>query len=312
MAGQLGVALVNNTLIFPAAVADGYYRLLNLPNGLQVNLVDCRFNCDWYLHRCRSDEEFYTLRLDEFILPGKLVMSIDDQRQTEANTVKSVIYLTSSLFDTSYLGSAGTGARGINILIKPEWLCNFLGLTSMPELLKHYLELKAESYTAAPVDQEYAALMDEILQKDPEEPFANLFLLNRVQLLIEKFFTRLYNRLQEERPMFKMDTQDINRILHAEMLLTQDFSQRPLTIAALAKMSMMSPSKFKANFRIIFGEPVYTHYQQKRLQKARELLITGKYNVSATAAAVAYDSTSNFIAAYKKQYQESPGELLLR
>ncbi len=313
MARQLHVSPVGNTLHFPKEVADGYYRLVTLPNGLQANLIDCTFNCDWYLHRQRSEEEFYTLRFDEFTLPGKLVTSIDGEKQTDSHTSKSIIYLTSSRFDFSYLGSAGTKARAINILIKPEWLCNFLGIPDVSSLLKSYLELKAESYVMAPVDKEYMTLMDEILYRDMELLFSNLYLLNRIQLLIERFFSRMHERLQQQqRPLLRLNTQDINCILHAEMVLTENFTQKPPPIAALARQCMMSPSKFKTNFKVIFGLPVYAHYQHKRLQKARDLLVTGKYNVAETAAAVAYDNTSNFIAAYKRQYHVSPGAMLSR
>lgn len=312
MARQLGVSIVNNVLHFPEDIARGYYRFVSLPNGLQVNLINCTFNCDWYLHRKRSEKEFYTLRFDEFTIPGSLVISIDDQKQSEVNTTKSLVYLTSSVFDMSYLGSRGTIARGIHILIQPEWLCQFLGIDDINELLKKYLELKAESYTIAAVDTEYATLMDDILTKQPSDPFANLFIMNRVQFFIEKFFSRLHSRLLENRLAFRMEANDINRILHSEMLLTLDFTQKPMSIDQLARICMMSPSKFKTSFRAIFGKPVYTHYQQKRLEWAQMLLLSGKYNVTETASQVAYDNTSNFIAAYRRQFKVSPGEVLNR
>jgi hypothetical protein len=51
MAHQLGVEIINDTLVLPPHIGEGYYRLLNLPNGLQANLINCTFACGWYLHR---------------------------------------------------------------------------------------------------------------------------------------------------------------------------------------------------------------------------------------------------------------------
>jgi AraC-like DNA-binding protein len=310
MARQAGVPLKDNTLVFPGHIADGYYRMVRLPNGLQVNLINCRFNCNWYLHRKRSEEEYYTLRFDEFTIPDNLVMSIDNDTQTEKQTVKSLVYLTSSLFDFSYMGTAGTHARGINILLKPEFISNYLGLSSVDDMLKNYLALKAESYNLEQVDMDYKRLMNEILYSEADKPFPDLYLLNRLQLLIEKFFTRLHSLAAKKPFNIKLNNADINRIMQAEHLLTGDFTGKPPSIAQLAQSSAMSVSSFKTNFKLIYGQPVYTHYQLHRLQKARELLVSGKYNVKEAAEAVAYDSTSNFIAAFKKQFDISPGALI--
>ncbi len=310
MASQLGVALQDDTLVLPQNTGHGYYRLITLPNGLQANLINCTFNCNWYLHRKSSEEEYYTLRFDEFSIPDKLVMSIDNQRQIEKQTVKSLIYLTSSLFDFSYLGTTGTRARGINILLKPEFISQYLGLPSADDMLRNYIALKAESYNIEHVDMDYQRLMNEILYTDPGNPFPDLYLLNRIQLLIEKFFTRLYSLANKQPLSLKLSNADINRVMQVEHLLTGDFSGKPPSIAQLAKASAMSISSFKSNFKLIYGQPVYTYYQAHRLQKARELLVSGQYNVKEAGEAVAYDNSSNFITAFKKQFNISPGALL--
>jgi AraC-like DNA-binding protein len=310
MANQLGVTLKNDTLVLPKSVADGYYRLLTLPNGLQANLINCTFNCDWYLHRKNNDEEFYTLRFDEFTIPGKLIMSIDNQRQIERQTVKSLIYLTSSRFDFSYLGTKGTRARAINILLKPAFISRYLGLATENNILCSYLALKAESYNIEHIDMDYQRLMNEILYPDVQNPFPDLYLLNRVQLLIEKFFTRLHGLANKQPLTLKLSNADINRIMQVAHLLTDDFTGKPPSIAQLAKASAMSVSSFKTNFKLIYGQPVYTYYQERRLQKARELLISGKYNVREAGEAIAYDNSSNFITAFKKQFNVSPGEVI--
>jgi len=51
-------------------------------------------------------------------------------------------------------------------------------------------------------------------------------------------------------------------------------------------------------------------YQKQRLQKANELLTSGRYNVKQTAAAVGYNNVSNFSSAYKKQFEKAPGAVM--
>jgi AraC-like DNA-binding protein len=310
MARQLGVGVVADTLVFPSQVADGYYRVLNLPNGLQANLIHCTFKCNWYLHRTRSEKEYYTLRFDEFTSPNGLVLSVDQQQQTDQCNARMLVYLTSSLFDFSYLGTAGTKARGINILLKPEFMQQYLGLTNVHDMLGNYIALKAQSHTMVPPDSVYEGLMNDILGQEGGQPFGDLYLLNRLQLMIERFFARLQEMAAQKPLGIKLNHADINRIMRAEHILTHDFSVKPPSIAQLAATSAMSVSSFKSNFKLVYGKPVYAHYQENRLAKARELLANGQYSVKETAAAVAYENASNFIVAFKKQFGILPGQLL--
>lgn len=310
VAKQLDVDIVNDSFTFPAHLGNGYYRVLNMPNGLQATMVNCTFARNWYLHRTRSATEYYTLRLDEFTIPHQLVLSVDNQKQTERHTSKMLVYLTSSLFDFSYLGTAGTRARGISILLKPDFISQYLGLSSVDDLLRNYIALKAENYNVVVGDKGYMDLLNDIMYKEADKPFSDLYLLNRMQLMIERFFTRLH-QLAHSKPLnLRLSNADINRIMQAEHLLTHDFGHRPPSIAQLAEASAMSVSSFKANFKLVYNQPVYSHYQQQRLNKAQEMLASGKYNVKEVAEAVAYENTSNFITAFKKQFNVSPGELL--
>jgi AraC-like DNA-binding protein len=310
-AAALGVQLTDDdTLVMPEAMASGYYRMVTLPNGLQVNLINCTLNCNWYLHRKPAEHEYYTLRFDEFTIPGNLVMTIDDNSLTEKQTERSFIYLTSSLFDFSYMGAKGTKIRGVNVLLKPEYISKYMGLDSADDMLRNYIALKAESHNAEQVDMDYKQLMNEILYPDPAKPFPRLAMLNRLQLLIEKFFTKLHHLSSRQPLNLRLGNAEINRIMQAERILTGDFSGKPPSIPQLAKSSAMSVSTFKTNFKLVYGSPVYAYYQAKRLQSARELLISGRYNVKEAGEAVAYDNTSNFITAFKKQFNISPGALL--
>lgn len=45
------------------------------------------------------------------------------------------------------------------------------------------------------------------------------------------------------------------------------------------------------------------------MQKANELLLSGKYTVKHVAEAVGYINTSNFITAFKKHYKKLPSQV---
>ena len=55
---------------------------------------------------------------------------------------------------------------------------------------------------------------------------------------------------------------------------------------------------------------IYAYYQKQRLQKANELLLSGKFSIKQAAFAVGYNSMGNFTLAYKKQYKKMPDNIL--
>ena len=76
-------------------------------------------------------------------------------------------------------------------------------------------------------------------------------------------------------------------------------------------MVSMSSTKLKKSFKEMYGNSIYSYYQKLRMQKARELLLSGKYSLKQTAEAVGYINTANFITAFKKQYHVLPAKLLV-
>ena len=86
ISAQLGVKLKDNWLFFPEDIASGYYRVLQLSNGLDVNIINCRINKDWLLRRKSDDTEYYTLRFDELTVEKNITIGIDTdvmQKQKE-------------------------------------------------------------------------------------------------------------------------------------------------------------------------------------------------------------------------------------
>ena len=70
----------------------------------------------------------------------------------------------------------------------------------------------------------------------------------------------------------------------------------------------MSSTKLKKIFKSVFGVPIYEYYQQKRMERAGELLATGKYSVKQVAGIIGYSNMSNFTTAFRKYMKQEPSE----
>lgn len=311
LAAQLNMPIENNQVTFPSSVADGNFMFLPLPNGLHASIIHCTFNQDWLIHRKRNiDGEFYTLRFDELVIPGTLIITIDDEKVKEKNTSKSIAYLTSSHFEWSYLGTEGVRYNSIAILFNKEWLAKYLDINTAEDVLSTYISLKAENFNIEPLDSKYRQWMRTIMEVDDKSPLRLTIIQNRIMLMIERFFLHLYEKMKNPTFRVPLSPEDINRVMQIEGILTKDIFQPAPSIQQLAKMVSISESKLKKDFKTMYGFPIYEYYQKARMQAAQEKLLTRKYSVKEVAMELGYANLSNFTIAFKKEFGVLPSQLL--
>lgn len=310
LAQRLDVPVTNNRLIFPERVATGSLTFVKLPNGIHVNIINCRMNDDWLVWRRKIKEQFYTLRFNELTIPDTLEIRIGDERLRESNTTRSIVYLTNSLSDWAYVGARGTVYKGIDVLFTPAWLADYLGIRAQDDVLSTYFSLQVENIHREPLDSEYRRLMQEIVEVGEDNPMRVAIIQNRIMLLIERFFLRIYERRKNAYFDIPLSKADIDRVMQVEAVLTKDIFEPAPTISQLARMVSISESKLKKDFKLIYGIPVYEYFQKMRMQAARDKLLGGRHSVKEVAMELGYSNLSNFTIAFKKEFGLLPSKLL--
>lgn len=292
--------LKDNVLSIDPAMGEGYMKLVKLPNGLQCMISDYSFREDILFQRKKSEQDFYTLRFDEVINNSGL----------PEMSSKSAVFLASTRFDWLFLYTKGTVVKNVNIHFSKEWLENFLGVEEVGEVIKKYLSLKMSAFNYEPMDAEYKRVLGELMTAGETRSFENLIIQNRTMLLIERFFTRIYKKMNDQHFDMKVSNDDILRLQKVEQELLKDFSSAPPGISKLAKMAAMSPSKLKNTFKEIYGLPIYQYFQKHRMNKAKAMLLSNKYNVKEVGMEVGYSNLSNFAKAFKKSFDQLPSDII--
>jgi AraC-like DNA-binding protein len=308
MAKKMQANLKNGWLFIPPEYANGYIRYLKLPNGIHVNIIKCTATTNWYFRRIKSNEEYYTLRFDNITIPGEFKIGVGEDVLERKNEVLAIAYLTSSVNDWFYHVAPGTSIKGVNILISREELGHQLGIEMMERILPAYIALRNKSVTMEPLDSFYMQLLDEIMDENPDTPYPEFHVMNRVQLLIERFFNRIKDRVEISDVTYNYKPEDLQTIIEIEKQMLSDFSGKPPSINQLARKATMSATKFKNLFKAVFGTPVYEYYQQRRIQKAAELIRIQNVSIKEAGITIGYTNKSNFNAAFKKQFKLSPQE----
>ena len=302
--------VVNNVFQFPPSIATGFMKLVEMPNGLQGIISDYTLNTDLLLTRSRIPEDFYTLRFDEVLM--KELPANGNSGINEPGSVKSAVFLGSTKFDWMFLCNAGTKVKGINILFSRDWLENFLKIEATGDEMVKFLSLNMSAFNYEPMDIEYKRMLSEIAGTGIDPKFETFIIQNRVMLLLERFFTRTYYKMDNMHFDVKVSNEIIGRLKLVERELVNDFSVEPASINKLARMAVLSPSKLKSSFKEIYGLPVYRYFQKHRMNKAKAMLLSKKYSVKEVGLEVGYSNLSNFAKAFRKSFDQLPGDLLNR
>jgi len=291
-------------------IGNGIIKVITLAKELQVIMGDVTFTQHLFARRMSAGKRYYILHFDDIFVNTAAVFSVNGEILHKSNIRHSVARLTSNAFSNTEEVSAHTHLKTIKILFSEEWLQKYLGLADDEDVLQKYLALKTESFDIEQLDAEYLKLMDELWTVKKDDPLQNMFLQNRVTLLVERFFTRLYGKMNLLQGKFDLSSEVIKRLITVEQLLITDFKKLPPTIDEFSKLVSMSSTKLKKSFKTMYGDSIYSYYQKQRLQKANELLMVGKYNVKQVAEAVGFNNVSNFNLAYKKQFKKIPENIL--
>ncbi|ULQ56738.1 helix-turn-helix transcriptional regulator [Flavihumibacter rivuli] len=309
LARALHVKLENNRVNFPEDTASGYMQFIDLPNNLQASISNYTINDNFYYKRKRIPEEYYVLRYEDIKITDELTLKIDGEELKTRNEYHAGVYLTTTLFDVSYLAKKGSSFKGINIIFNKEWMANHLGIADPEEVLSTYLSLRTGSYTIEPIDNEYRRYFNDILHSDNQGPLWIATVQNRIMLLIERFFSRLYEKSKTLMAGPKISKHDVHQLMHVESLLTRDIHSRPPTIDQLAQEAAMSSAKLKKLFKEVYGTSIYAYYQRQRMSVAREMLLSGEFTVKEVGLQLGYSNLSNFAAAFKKEFNILPSEI---
>jgi AraC-like DNA-binding protein len=152
--------------------------------------------------------------------------------------------------------------------------------------------------------------MQEVVEVEPDNPMRLAVIQNRIMLLVERFFVRLYERRRNSLFNVPLSKADIDRVMRVEAVLTRDIHEPAPTINQLAKMVSISESKLKKDFKLIYGVPVYEYFQKVRMQAAKDKLLSGDHSVKEVAMELGYSNLSNFTIAFKKEFGLLPSKLL--
>lgn len=99
----------------------------------------------------------------------------------------------------------------------------------------------------------------------------------------------------------------LSKVNLAIQIIRRDYSE-PLRVDDLAESAAMSVSAFHRHFKSVTALSPVQYQKQIRLLKARSLLISAGYSVTAAAYEVGYQSSTQFSREYSREFGQPPAK----
>ena len=131
-----------------------------------------------------------------------------------------------------------------------------------------------------------------------------LYTKGKVFELISLYFHKSGSKGVETCP-FLENEDNVEKIQKAKNILVSKMVEPP-SLNELADASNLSLQNLKDGFKQIYGETVFAYLLNYKMEFARKLLASKKYNVAEISFEVGYSTPSHFIAAFKKKFGTTP------
>lgn len=219
-----------------------------------------------------------------------------------------------SLIFGAYFASANVGSyadfadgstnKQIAIIMEKKWVAETFGNL---KALNTFISTQQEFFIYQSIDLEIANevyhLHEYALAEGKSEVNKN-YVFGQVLKVLALFFPTFS---EGSRPLeYAANVQDVEKLMACRDYIHQHF-MRPIKLEELAQMSTMSESKFRKQFKAVFGKSPYDYIKQLKLWYAKELLEKGE-SASQAAYAIGYVNLSHFTRSFKSLFGLTPSE----
>ncbi len=159
-------------------------------------------------------------------------------------------------------------------------------------------------YKEKDLESNEIVVLNQIFNNNLHNSLEKLYSKGKVFELLSLYFNPSSKEEAQQCP-FLEDDENVEKIRKAKNILIENMSNPP-GLSNLSYQVNLPLQLLKDGFKQVYGNTAYSYLLNYKLEHARKLLLSGKYNVAETSFEVGYSTPSHFIAAFKKKYGVTP------
>ena len=278
LAHLLGTKIENGRLDIPEQFGNGYCKGFVFNKHIRMFISNYELN-----------EDIMVENPDVNIL-GKMIFFKFQNIIPSMEAAPSVLIATSRV-NTEDVISIHTNTATINIEVNADYLNGLFEFSEKSPVLQSLLQNTQPLLFEQVVYPSLQRIVNEIMTESVDEAFKLFFLRIKAEELVCKLLMELEKR--DEKRLYALNIHDIQAIYKIKEEMLKELGTPPI-IRELAVSANMSPTKLKRLFKQIFGNSIFSYYQEFRMKEAARLLKDEKLSVSEVGYQLGFTNLSHF------------------
>ena len=286
-------------------IAEGSYRKLSLEEDRFILIIDNEStNIQKVTHPIdRSFIQFH------FCLKGSGKFIFNEGRYALETSQDHSLLLYNTQTDLPLHLELRPGSQFVSLVMT---IRSFHALFSSEAAYIPFLseENKEKKYYAQdPIAPDVSVILNQLVNYNLHPSVTPLYLRGKVYELIALLFNRSDDTILEQCP-YLVDEDHLKRIRRAKEIIIERMSEPP-GLKPLAEEVGLPLKKLKEGFKQVYGDAVYSFLFDYKMEYARKMLESQKFNVNEVGLKVGYSTASHFIAAFRKKFGTTPKKYVM-
>jgi AraC-like DNA-binding protein len=239
---------------------------------------------------------------------GDLQMALGEGQEYLQQLSPGLGLLTASGKPLRFRSLAPINLSAVILFISRDWIDLFL--KGNPNFMKIEQSLEMEdNILTCRLGRRQMSLLTAIMNHQPH-PAGNLLeMQNNGLALLEYFLCNRHRNLLGTHTTTGIDNEeDLTLIREVESYISEYYCSDTFTVDSILKKTYTSYHKLNFLFKSIHGMTISEYIRNKRIEKSKEMIAANAKSISQIAYEIGYSSISNYILAFKKIYQMTPGK----
>jgi AraC-like DNA-binding protein len=299
LAHLLGTEVKSRRLEIPEKFGKGYCAGFVFNEHIRMLILNYELNEDLVIENpdINAPTRMILFKFQN-IIPKSDALSTGKQ----SRVIPSVLIATSNM-NTDVVIPIHTNTAAINIEVDADYLKGLFDLSEKSPVLQSLLQNTQPLLFEQMMYPSLQKIVDEIMTEPVDETFKLFFLRIKAEELICRLLMELEKR--DEKHLCALNIHDIETIYKVKEQMLQHLESPPV-IKEMAICTNMSPSKLKRLFKQIFGNSIFSYYQEFRMKEAARLLKDEKLSVSDVGYQLGFTNLSHFSRVFKEHIGMKP------
>lgn len=305
-AATLNTPARGNQLTIPSNLGSGTILAQNINPHFSYAIMNFKLDSDLELSR-QPGEKGFVISFNLVEVQKELLVGHRQQLVSDKRPYRNDIFLTDARDSAFMKVSAGSTVKRLLILCSHELASQYLP-NEVFEKLATFARENSSAENPLFINLSHRTMLKELFEIREHDPASQVKRLSAIIHLIEKL---LYSFLRQEQAVLPRTVKknDMESMQHVEQILSSRLEGFP-SLESLAQEVFMSTSKLKNLFKQVYCHTLYDYYNKSRLQRAKDLLITGQCSIKQAGSEIGFSNLSHFAKAFKKEFGILPRDLV--